>query len=80
MILFIVILFLRQKAFDVARIEIAVPEVLVVHDLDVERNGGFQGFDGVFSQAALHHIDGFITGQGEGDRQGARRPLHRPAR
>src|SRR5450432_1589411 len=55
-------LFAQQYALDKAGIYIGVLEMLVVHDLQMQRNGRADGGDVEFAERSFHGSDGFGAG------------------
>src|SRR3982074_3689486 len=55
------------KSFQEFSIEITAAESLVLHQLQMKRNGGLDPFDDIFAQCTMHGIDRFFPGTGDRD-------------
>ena len=55
-------LLFQFECFEKLGGEVSANEILILHQLLVEGNGGLHAFDHVFTQGTAHRVDGFLAG------------------
>ena len=64
------VLFAEQDSLDKAGVDIAAEEIGIVHDLEMERDGGLDRGDVKFTEGALHGGDRLGAGGAVNDQLG----------